>query len=263
MSVQDLMAHPAAGMLPTAARGGARVRAMTLGHGAPKVGPLADSIREHGYQPRMHGSLHIEQRSDGWSQYHAHGHAEEGHPLAGLSSSTAGKALVLALHDAGHSGPVPVHSFHTDAPNRPAVHHEPEPEPKDEGPALYHGTFNEMEGQLHPNHGTSGNFGAATHAQGYSYATPHLDTAWNYATQMADRHGQLPRVYRVHPTGPVEDDPRYDEHGRSRGNYEGDLRSKHPFDVGEEQEPPTHIREQYHDNHEFEGSDYHPSRRGY
>lgn len=264
MTSQDLLAHPAAGMLTRAAQGGRMSRSLALGPGLAHVGPLADSIRQHGYQPHMHGSLHIEQRSDGFSRYHASGHEAEGHPLHGLKSDAAGNALVMALHDSGHPGAVPVHSFQTDAPNRPpVVHHEPEPEPHDEGPALYHGTFNEMEGQLHPNHGTSGNFGAATHAQGYAYATPHLDTAWNYATQMADHHGRLPRVYQVHPTGPTEDDPRYDEHGRSRGNYAGDLRSQHPFDIGEEQEPPTHIREQYHDNHEFEGSDYHPSRRSY
>lgn len=83
----------------------------------------------------------------------------------------------------------------------------------------------------------------------YAYATAKEDDAWHYAEMAHNsqfRPGMKihPRVYRVRPLGPHEKDPTYDhERGYSRGNFEGDVRSKHGFEVVGEQPMPEHMGE--------------------
>jgi hypothetical protein len=50
-------------------------------------------------------------------------------------------------------------------------------------------------------------------------------------------------VFRVKPTGPVEKDPQTDEQGNRRGNWEHDVRSKHPMQVVGEEPMPEHMGE--------------------
>jgi hypothetical protein len=73
----------------------------------------------------------------------------------------------------------------------------------------------------------------------YAYATKDPANAWNYAEKAwhSTTVGH-PRVFRVKPRGPVEKDPQRDERGELRNNWEGDVRSRHGFDVvGEEPMP--------------------------
>jgi hypothetical protein len=77
---------------------------------------------------------------------------------------------------------------------------------------------------------------------GFAYATASLQAAWHYA-ELAWNNGvgDVPRVYRVRATGPTEDDPFYDQHGRARSNFSGDVRSRHPFDILDELPTPDHF----------------------
>lgn len=68
-------------------------------------------------------------------------------------------------------------------------------------------------------------------APGFAYATKDPGAAWSYAEKAWSQFGGTPRVYRVKPTGPVEKDPNFDELGRSRGNFDSDMRSRRPFKV--------------------------------
>lgn len=73
----------------------------------------------------------------------------------------------------------------------------------------------------------------------FAYANPELSAAYHYAelAYHATDYGR-PRVYKVRATGPVEDDPTHDAHGRSRSTMPGDIRSRHAFVVIEELPPP-------------------------
>lgn len=86
--------------------------------------------------------------------------------------------------------------------------------------------------------------------RGHAYATSDEDNAWHYAEKVWDaapthhpHFGNPPKVYRVRPLGPVEADPSHDEHGQSRDNFAGDVRSKHGFEVLHEVPMPEHMGE--------------------
>ena len=86
----------------------------------------------------------------------------------------------------------------------------------------------------------------------HAYATTSQTAAWDYAVRRHQEEGwswSRPKVYRVSPTGPVEEDPHYDEHGSNRGNWVGDVRSRHPFAVEEEMEHPYPPEEGWHCGH--------------
>lgn len=77
----------------------------------------------------------------------------------------------------------------------------------------------------------------------HAYATEDEGDAWNWAHKGWEMRGggpeNRPRVYRVRPAHPVEQDPQRDEHGYSRDVSESDKRSPHGFQVVEEMERPT------------------------
>jgi hypothetical protein len=111
-------------------------------------------------------------------------------------------------------------------------------EPKD----YYHGTTEEDMDEVSP--ATSHRMGVIFPHQTdpeYAYATPSESNAWHYA-QLAWNAGGggIPRVYRVRPTGPVEEDPTHWPNGESRGNFSDDVRSRHPFEVHEELPTPEY-----------------------
>lgn len=205
--------------------------------GSKHVGKLASSIKMHGYDPTRHGHLGLNVTDHGENWYtHAPGTETEPEHLHHHAD-----LLIHALHESGHDQPVPVH-----------VHDQRSDEGGEPAPKLYHGTTAEDLDAIHPNHGTSGNFGAATHEPGYAYATG-LKSAWHYATRAADHYGGTPHVYEVNPRGPIEEDPMY-QNGYSRGNNADDVRSKHGFDVVGEEEMPEHLRDHYSE-HEDEDHD--------
>lgn len=257
MTPQEMMNGPAGQIVQrTKSPMGARLH---LGPTAQKVGPLADSIKQHGYQPNLHGHLHLQRRDDGWESFHASGHEAPEHPLHGAPADNAGVALVRALHESGHSSPVPVHVEHTELKKRPVVQHEEEPEPDfpGKGVTYYHGTIGEHGTDDSPDHIEP----ASTHGQGvtfssdtspdHAYATTSEKDAWDYAGKAFDWRGterrHVPKVYEVRATGPVEKDPDWDDKtGRSRAVNESDHRSKHPFEVVREVDPPEHIRDHYY-----------------
>lgn len=178
---------------------------------------LSSSIRQHGYSPERHGQLGLNITDHGENIYH-HAAGAETDPGDHLHH----EHLLKALQDTGH-GEVPVHIH--DQSSDPEGH----PAPK-----YYHGTTAEDLERIHPNLGTSGNFGAGTHEPGYAYATS-KDNALHYAERAAGAYGGRPHVYEVSPRGPVEDDPSHDKNGNSRANFADDVRSRHGFSVvGEE-----------------------------
>jgi hypothetical protein len=104
------------------------------------------------------------------------------------------------------------------------------------GRDFFHGTVIEGLTEIVPasKHGRGVIFPHVTD-RNFAYATPDERTAWTYAElayNAADRG--VPRVYRVRAVGPTEEDPQYDQHGRSRSNYAGDIRSRWKFIVVEE-----------------------------
>ncbi len=111
----------------------------------------------------------------------------------------------------------------------------------------YHGTTAEDLDEVAP---------ASSHRRGvifpnmtdldYAYATPSESNAWHYA-ELAWNAGEtgIPRVYRVKPTGPVEEDPTHWPNGDSRGNFSDDVRSRYPFEVHEELPTPEHWQEDW------------------
>lgn len=221
-----------------------RIKANTGGWG-DHVNRMADDIRQNGYSPERHGPLRLEH-----NELYSRVHAKPGSAFGNNGVPGQGEFhkyhLVRALQQAGH-GPVPVHVEDTRPdPNAPK--------------RFYHGTNVEDDlDQIHPNHGTRGNFGnnLGIHEPGYAYATTKPEHAWHYAEQAAMTHGGVPRVYEVHPTGPVEKDPETDAHGNRRGNFAEDHRSQHPFNVIGEEEPPDHIQRAYYDHDEGEDEDDH------
>ena len=107
---------------------------------------------------------------------------------------------------------------------------------------LYHGTVRDDLDTIEPAAAHCGPRTFAFTADGdpeYAYATPNLSDAWAYAEKAWHATGVgIPRVYRVEPLGDVEPDPQEDAHGRSRGNYEADVRSREGFTVVEEMPMP-------------------------
>jgi rifampin ADP-ribosylating transferase len=66
----------------------------------------------------------------------------------------------------------------------------------------------------------------------FAYASQTKDTAWHWAERAwLNRGDGVPRVYAVEPLGPVETDPRYDDHGNLRGVHDDDRRSTRGFRV--------------------------------
>ena len=107
---------------------------------------------------------------------------------------------------------------------------------------LYHGTVRDGLDDILPAVAHCGPRTFANTADGdpsYAYATPNLSDAWAYAEKAwhATSIG-IPRVYRVEALGDVEPDPQTDAHGRSRGNYADDVRSRDGFTVVEEMPMP-------------------------
>lgn len=204
----------------------------------PVIHQLADSIKQHGYRPEMHG--HIHQTIDDQGRHGVPRVTGEGADTLGINKnlwdSRGGSVLPYALQHAGH-GPVAVHM----------QDHRPNPKAK---VRYFHGTTTEGLDEIHPNHGSNGTFGPATHEPGYAYATPSKEDAWSYATKAADMNQGRPRVYEVKPNGPVEDDPSHDGAGNSRGNYPDDKRSKSHFTVIKEHRPPKAIHDEYYRDHE-------------
>lgn len=107
------------------------------------------------------------------------------------------------------------------------------------GPGLdtrvfYHGTtlspFRETPDVIRPSGGPPIHPGVTDPR--YAYATTDLSAARAYA-EMAwqSREEGFPAVLKVVPLGHVENDPRYDTNGNSRGNFEGDKRSSSGFRV--------------------------------
>jgi hypothetical protein len=75
---------------------------------------------------------------------------------------------------------------------------------------------------------------------GFAYATTDRVAAQWYAEEAYDRQAWAwtrPVVYEVRPTGPVEADPPY-RGQHPRGTWEGDVRSKQPFEIVDEYELP-------------------------
>lgn len=206
----------------------------------PEVDRMAHSIQTHGYSPERHGKLHLNITDHGENIYNGGVHGSETPPE---HTDMHHEHLLQALKDTGH-GEVPVH-----------IHDQRSEEGGEAAPRYFHGSTEEDLERIHPNHSSGGNFGAATHAKGYAYATsePH---AWTYAERAADqRDGAQPHVYEVNPRGPVEKDPTH-ENGYSRGNYDEDVRSKHGFDVIGEQEPSEETHQRYFQDHDEDGDEY-------
>jgi len=195
------------------------------------VRKMAEDIKAHGYDPAKHGQLGLNLTDHGENIYN-HATGSMAHPSVPHFNH---EHLLQALKDSGH-GEVPVH-----------VHDQRSIENGDQAPRYYHGTTEEDLEEVHPNHGTGGNFGKFIHEPGYAYATG-KDSAWHYAVRAADAYGGTPHVYEVAPKGPVEEDPISDAHGNLRGNFHDDMRSKHGFQVVGEEEMPEHLRHFYNED---------------
>lgn len=219
-----------------------RDRLMKHDRWGPAIQAMTDSVRQHGYQPDMHGHIRLEIGKDG-KHVGAPRVSSEGANVTGmrpmLHDMQGNRALIYALQDAGH-GPVPVH----------VTDHRPKPGTRQR---YYHGTTSEGLDEIHPNPGATGTFGPGTHSPGHAYLTPNKEDAWNYATRAADMNGGKPRMYEVKPTGPVEEDPRF-ENGFNRGNFTDDLRTKHPLKVVREHKPPKDIHQEYYSDEPWENS---------
>lgn len=143
-----------------------------------------------------------------------------------------------------------MHETHPKHEEYDPQHHDPRPAevPKTKTPPkYYHGTVHENLTHVHPatKHGGPVSFASDTDKD-YAYASTSHDDAWNYAQKVwaGDDHGRRPRVYEVKPIGGhkhVEVDPQFDDHGRSRGNYAQDFRSKRGWKVVREMPMPDHM----------------------
>jgi rifampin ADP-ribosylating transferase len=219
-------------------------RDRVMGHErwGPAVQALTESIKQHGYQPDMHGHVSLEIGKDG-NHVGAPRVTNEGAAITGMKPMAhdihANRALTYALQEAGH-GPIPVH----------VTDHRPKPGTRQK---YYHGTTAEGLDEIHPNNSSIGNFGPGTHHPGHAYLTPNKEDAWSYATRAADDKGGRPRVYEVKPTGPVEEDPMF-QGEYHRGNFADDLRTKHPLQVVREHKPPKDIHNEYYADEPWESS---------
>ena len=75
----------------------------------------------------------------------------------------------------------------------------------------------------------------------YAYATSQ-DKAWDYAEKAWHSSGTgTPRVFQVEPLGEHEPDPRYNERGELRDNWDDDRRSKAGWRVLNEVQMPEHM----------------------
>lgn len=159
--------------------------------------------------------------------------------------------------------PIAARELEHDQDRGEIVHHE------DETPeyVMYHGTTHHHEGddpdadyepldEIRP-HGSGASFGGATGDPDYAYANPRPEVAWRYAEKRAENVGGVPHVYRVTPKRPetVEEDPHYDQGGYNRGNYLGDVRTKHGFHVLDEVPMSNAMRKEYGPDHEDEYED--------
>ena len=119
-----------------------------------------------------------------------------------------------------------------------------EPEPVTDPGPFFHGT----KGDLAPGDvlepGFRSNYGSRRQAN-FVYLTATLDAAtWGAELAVGDGPG---RIYRVEPTGPIEDDPNLTDK-RFPGNPTKSYRSAHPFRVvgeiiGWEGHPPERLAE--------------------
>ena len=159
-----------------------------------------------------------------------------------------GPEAVERLHDA-----VREHHGLDEAPPETAA-----PQPTRRAPRLYyHGTTTADVTHILPaaRHGQGVMFRSDTSHE-HAYASLDKDAAWSYAEKAHYVTGGKPRVYQVRPMhgdhSHVEEDPMWDDvRGHSRGNYEGDRRSKVGFEVVRELKTPRHI----HENFDWPGKD--------
>jgi hypothetical protein len=116
---------------------------------------------------------------------------------------------------------------------------EPTPTARDPGP-FYHGTKADLKpgDLLHPGYGS--NFGERRKAN-YVYLTATLDAAtWGAELSVGEGPG---RIYRVEPTGPIEDDPNLTDK-KFPGNRTRSYRTRQPLRVvGEVEGWEPHSRE--------------------
>jgi hypothetical protein len=94
------------------------------------------------------------------------------------------------------------------------------------------------------------------HTGEHAFATTSPSSAWDYAEKAwSAGRGQQPRVLRVRPTGPFEEDPQYSDNGILRSPGAGSVRSRHPWAfTGREEEIPEHLR--MHDDFRDEWSEH-------
>lgn len=118
-----------------------------------------------------------------------------------------------------------------------------------EADVFYHGTVGDPDvdqlDQIQPasQHGMGVTHWNMTDPE-FAYAAQSESSAWYYAELAWHNRGgdrDVPRVFRVRATGPVEEDPFYDAQGRSRSVHEGDVRSRHPFEILDELPTPEHF----------------------
>jgi 8-oxo-dGTP diphosphatase len=128
------------------------------------------------------------------------------------------------------------HDEHSGGRDGPSHQHE----------AFYHGTSLGREDEEDPPEQVTPQ-GAAhlypgEHTGEHAYATTSPSSAWSYAEKAwhAGR-GEQPRVLRVRPAGPFEEDPPYYASGASRSVGEGAVRSVHPWEVTGEEPVPDHL----------------------
>lgn len=203
----------------------------------PAMTALMSKIREDGgYNPRAHGRLDFNTEDHLGSGDPSNLRlAREEHNRPEFGDHTA-HALALALEHLGHERVWGV------------VHHPVAPETPEKDPTkgrvFYHGTTTDQDlKEILPasQHGR-GSIHPGSVDPDYAYATPHLDNAWQWADKAWDNRGGHRRVFKVRRKGPVELDPRDNDSGGSRNNYEGDVRSRHGFDVIGEMPMPEHWR---------------------
>jgi hypothetical protein len=86
-------------------------------------------------------------------------------------------------------------------------------------------------------------FYPGVHSGEHAFATTNKGSAWAYAERAWHwRHSDQPRVLRVRPTGPFEDDPGALMRGGGREHEEGAVQSRHPWAVIGEEGIPEEYR---------------------
>jgi hypothetical protein len=93
-------------------------------------------------------------------------------------------------------------------------------------------------------------FYPGAHSGEHAFATTNKSTAWAYAGRAWHwRNSDQPRVLRVRPTGPFEDDPGAVMRGGGREHEEGAVQSRRPWAVtGEEEIPEEHLMDRGDDD---------------